>query len=117
LLLSLRLSGWRRNSNLPGNIEFFPQKGTPYAAALRQLEWTEQRDSGSAAVRRREVHRRHHAGVVQHRQRESLKSNINFLSIPASIYAPSSEAGLRTTDIRTQGALVADMSLAKTIRI
>ncbi|HUA63059.1 MAG TPA: carboxypeptidase regulatory-like domain-containing protein [Verrucomicrobiae bacterium] len=131
-LLDAIVGGWEHNMlmqynsgrpwNLPGNIIFYPEKGTPYAAA-RPVKW----DGPNNIVQGV----RPCVGVMSASGQITLESystangnpyncsvsNINFLSIPTSIYAPSSEAGLRTSDIRTQGALVADMSLAKTFHI
>jgi hypothetical protein len=131
-LVDAIVGGWEHNMllqynsgrpwNLPGNIEFFPQKGTPYAAALSP-EWNGPNniiqgvrpcvgvESATGAITLESY------STANGNPYNCSLSNINFLSIPSSIYAPSSLAGLRTSDIRTQGALVADMSIAKTIHI
>jgi hypothetical protein len=131
-LVDAIFGGWEHNMlmqynggrpwNLPGNIEFFPQKGTPYAAALNP-QWSGPNniiqgvrpcvgvESATGTITLESY------STANGNPYNCTVSNINFLSIPTSIYAPSSLAGLRTTDIRTQGALVADMSLAKTVHL
>jgi hypothetical protein len=131
-LLDAIVGGWEHNMlmqynsgrpwNLPSNVLFYPRNGTPEAASL-PAAWGGPNNIVQGV--------RPCVGVMSSTGTVALESystangnpynctvsNVNFIQIPTSIYAPVSGAGLRTSDIRTEGALVADMSLAKTFHI
>jgi hypothetical protein len=137
--LNLALGGWEYNTvlqynaghpwNLPGNIEFFPRAGTQFAANLPvpQYAGTNSWHGTNNVVQgvRPCVGVESASGAVSLEPYSTANgnpyncalSNINFLSIPSSIYAPLMESSLRTNLITTQPAVVADMSLAKTFDI
>lgn len=136
---NLALGGWEYNTvvqynsghpwNLPGNIAFYPRAGTPFAANIPvpQYAGTNAWHGVNNVVQgvRPCVGVESASGTVTLEPYSTANgnpyncdvSNINFLSIPSSIYAPLMMSSLRTNLIRTQPATIADMSLAKTFTL
>jgi hypothetical protein len=105
---------------LPANVEFFPNGLNGSASAALHVDWK----SGPNVLQgvRPCVGAMSSTGVITLESYSAAyagctTANINFLSIPTSIYAPTSGANLRTNVIHTQPAFTADMSLAKTLFI
>jgi hypothetical protein len=141
------VGGWEHNMllqytsgipwTLPANVEFFPRTGTPddfnlHAAfrgsnsgniiqGVRPCAAQENGTTGAISLEPESVGVAgctiNDGGVPTTATNAATTSTINFLSIPTSVYSPAQGAPTVTGLLRTQSALTADMSLAKTFHI